>query len=80
IDAQALHAELARRVNAGTSLEQALAAFDSSSEQGFHRLHELLERQSYRLASWRTAADDINWRRFFDINELGGLRVERSVV
>lgn len=80
IDAQALHAELARRVNAGTSLEPALAAFDSSSEQGFHRLHELLERQSYRLASWRTAADDINWRRFFDINELGGLRVERSVV
>lgn len=80
IDAQALHAELARRVNAGTSLEQALAAFDSSSEQGFHRLHDLLERQSYRLASWRTAADDINWRRFFDINELGGLRVERSVV
>ena len=80
IDAQALHAELARRVNVGTSLEQALAAFDSSSEQGFHRLHELLERQSYRLASWRTAADDINWRRFFDINELGGLRVERSVV
>nr|WP_314877551.1 malto-oligosyltrehalose synthase [uncultured Pseudomonas sp.] len=80
IDAQALHAELARRVNAGTSLEQALTAFDSSSEEGFQRLHELLERQSYRLASWRTAADDINWRRFFDINELGGLRVERAVV
>ena len=30
--------------------------------------------------SWRTAADDINWRRFFDINELGGLRVERPAV
>jgi len=40
------------------------------------RLHNLLERQHYRLASWRTAADDINWRRFFDVNELGGIRVE----
>ena len=43
-------------------------------------MHNLLERQSYRLASWRTAADDINWRRFFDVNELGGLRVERPAV
>lgn len=45
-----------------------------------HALHELLELQHYRIASWRTAADDINWRRFFDINELGGLRVERRDV
>ncbi|KAF1071082.1 MAG: Maltooligosyl trehalose synthase [Pseudomonas citronellolis] len=43
-------------------------------------LHRLLERQHYRLASWRTAADDINWRRFFDINELVGLRAERGEV
>ncbi len=57
-----------------------MIAFDSRSESGFKRLHLLLERQTYRLASWRTAADDINWRRFFDINELGGLRVERSAV
>ncbi|MFJ2465824.1 malto-oligosyltrehalose synthase [Pseudomonas sp. NPDC087615] len=57
-----------------------LAHYDSTTEEGFHKLHELLERQSYRLASWRTAADDINWRRFFDINELGGLRVERPAV
>ncbi|MFB4390297.1 MULTISPECIES: malto-oligosyltrehalose synthase [unclassified Pseudomonas] len=79
-EAQPLHAELARLVNAGASLEPALAAFDSRTEPGFKRLHVLLERQTYRLASWRTAADDINWRRFFDINELGGLRVERAVV
>lgn len=44
------------------------------------RLHDLLEQQNYRLASWRTAADDINWRRFFDINELAGLRMERHEV
>ncbi|MCY1396376.1 Maltooligosyl trehalose synthase [compost metagenome] len=43
-------------------------------------LHQLLEIQHYRLANWRTAADDLNWRRFFDINELVGLRAERGDV
>lgn len=79
-DSLPLQAELARLVREGADLESALVAFDSRSEAGFKRLHLLLERQTYRLASWRTAADDINWRRFFDINELGGLRVERAVV
>ena len=36
----------------------------------------LLDRQHYRLAWWRTAADEVNWRRFFDIGELAGVRVE----
>ncbi|WP_223520650.1 malto-oligosyltrehalose synthase [Pseudomonas sp. GL-B-19] len=62
------------------AIEQHLSAYDSLTPDGFQRLHTLLERQSYRLASWRTAADDINWRRFFDVNELGGLRVERPAV
>ncbi|ABA74287.1 MULTISPECIES: malto-oligosyltrehalose synthase [Pseudomonas] len=62
------------------AIERNLTHYDSKTEEGFQRLHQLLERQSYRLASWRTAADDINWRRFFDINELGGLRVERPAV
>jgi len=39
-------------------------------------LPELLARQHYRLASWRIANDAINWRRFFDINELAALRME----
>jgi (1->4)-alpha-D-glucan 1-alpha-D-glucosylmutase len=39
-------------------------------------LREVLERQHYRLASWRTAGDCINWRRFFDINELVSLRMD----
>ena len=39
-----------------------------------------LERQHYRLAWWRTAPDEINWRRFFDISDLAGLRVEDGVV
>ncbi|WP_285421277.1 malto-oligosyltrehalose synthase [Pseudomonas sp. efr-133-TYG-23] len=62
------------------AIEQRLAQFDGRQTEGFERLHQLLEQQAYRLASWRTAADDINWRRFFDVNELGGLRVERSAV
>jgi (1->4)-alpha-D-glucan 1-alpha-D-glucosylmutase len=39
-------------------------------------LHHLLERQHYRLGHWRLASSDINYRRFFDINTLAGLRVE----
>lgn len=62
------------------ALQRGMDAYRPDSEEGFQRLHALLECQHYRLASWRTAADDINWRRFFDINELGGLRVERAAV
>ncbi|WP_315764779.1 malto-oligosyltrehalose synthase [Sphingomonas sp. Y38-1Y] len=49
--------------------------FDDPAE-----LHALLERQHYRLAWWRTAGDEINWRRFFDITELAALRVEDQAV
>ena len=42
----------------------------------FRRLHRLLDAQSYRLAYWRVAADEINYRRFFNINDLAGLRME----
>jgi (1->4)-alpha-D-glucan 1-alpha-D-glucosylmutase len=46
----------------------------------FDALHELLEAQAYRLAYWRVASDDINYRRFFDVNSLGALRVENEPV
>ncbi|MFO1057708.1 MAG: malto-oligosyltrehalose synthase [Dongiaceae bacterium] len=42
----------------------------------FLPLHQLLDRQCYRLAHWRTAADAVNYRRFFDIADLAGIRVE----
>ena len=41
-------------------------------------LAALLAKQHYRLAWWRIANDEINWRRFFDINELAGLRMEHA--
>lgn len=56
------------------------AAFDAETEVGRAALHRLIERQHYRLAWWRTADEEINWRRFFDVNELAGLRVERDEV
>ena len=60
--------------------ERALAAHDPATPEGQDRLHRLLERQAYRLAWWRAATDEINWRRFFDINGLAGVRVERPEV
>jgi (1->4)-alpha-D-glucan 1-alpha-D-glucosylmutase len=53
---------------------------DRSRPESFDLLHELLEVQAYRLAYWRTAAHEVNYRRFFDVNELGGLRVEDAAV
>ncbi|MBW4090023.1 MAG: malto-oligosyltrehalose synthase [Proteobacteria bacterium] len=61
------------------AIAAALAAFDPAGPEGRARLHEVLERQAYRLAWWR-ASEQINWRRFFDINGLAGLRVERAEV
>lgn len=46
----------------------------------FAALHGLLEAQAYRLAFWRVAADEINYRRFFDINDLAGLRTQNETV
>jgi (1->4)-alpha-D-glucan 1-alpha-D-glucosylmutase len=53
-----------------------LPAFDAKTTESRQRLATLLREQNYRLASWRVANDEINWRRFFDINELAGLRME----
>jgi (1->4)-alpha-D-glucan 1-alpha-D-glucosylmutase len=46
----------------------------------FDRLHHLLEAQVYRLANWRVSGEEINYRRFFDINDLIGLRMENPRV
>jgi (1->4)-alpha-D-glucan 1-alpha-D-glucosylmutase len=46
----------------------------------FDCLHRLLEAQAYRLANWRVSGEEINYRRFFDINDLIGLRMENPRV
>ena len=58
------------------AIDEALRAYDPKTAEGQERLHRLLERQNYRLAWWRAATDEINWRRFFDVNGLAGLRIE----
>ena len=55
-----------------------IEAYDASRLEGRVRLHALLERQHYRLAWWRSAAEEINWRRFFEVSDLIGVRVERE--
>jgi (1->4)-alpha-D-glucan 1-alpha-D-glucosylmutase len=52
------------------------AAYRGDSEAGAAALHRLLERQHYRVAFWRVAVSAVNYRRFFDISDLAGLRVE----
>jgi (1->4)-alpha-D-glucan 1-alpha-D-glucosylmutase len=46
----------------------------------FDRLERLLDEQAYRLSFWHVATDEINYRRFFDINELAAIRVEEPEV
>ncbi len=48
--------------------------------QSFDLLDELLNDQAYRLASWEVASEEINYRRFFDINELAAIRMEEASV
>ena len=57
---------------------RAVAAFNGrpGEPESFDLLHALLEEQAYRLAYWRTASHEINYRRFFDINTLAALRME----
>lgn len=60
------------------ALERALEEINGErgSPSSFDRLEELLNLQCYRLAYWRVASDEINYRRFFDINDLAAIRVE----
>jgi (1->4)-alpha-D-glucan 1-alpha-D-glucosylmutase len=68
----AADADLAHYVD--DCIRQFNGAGDQPADRG--RLHALLEAQAYRLAHWRVAADEINYRRFFDINDLAALRME----
>jgi len=48
----------------------------SGVKESWTRLHDLIQDQHWRVAHFRVAGDDINYRRFFDNNELAGLRME----
>jgi (1->4)-alpha-D-glucan 1-alpha-D-glucosylmutase len=64
------------------ALGEALAELNGrkGDPRSFDALESLLVRQPYRLSFWRVAADEINYRRFFDINDLVAIRVEEPEV
>lgn len=73
---------LERRCTEAPQVQQAIAKAlaqingEPGDPRSFDALDELLNAQSYRLAFWRVAAEEINYRRFFDVNELAAIRVE----
>ena len=64
------------------SLEETVRSFNGKRGDlcSFDLLDRLLDDQGYRLAYWRVAAEEINYRRFFDINELAAIRMEDPAV
>ena len=60
------------------AIEKALLQINGKrvDPRSFDKLDDLLNAQSYRLAFWRVAAEEINYRRFFDVNDLAAVRVE----
>ena len=68
--------KLAALSGAADVIARGLHAYNGNSEASRLALHRLLERQPYHLAYWRVAFSAINYRRFFDINDLAGLRPE----
>lgn len=71
---------------ASTEIRQAvdatLAEYNGNSQnpESLELLDDLLSSQAYRLASWRVASEEINYRRFFDINSLAAIRMEEPEV
>jgi (1->4)-alpha-D-glucan 1-alpha-D-glucosylmutase len=76
--APALKSALAEIEGAAEVIDRGLDAYRPSPADRTRALalHRLLERQHYRLAHWRVAMSEINYRRFFDISDLAGIRVE----
>jgi (1->4)-alpha-D-glucan 1-alpha-D-glucosylmutase len=64
------------------AIEQTVAAMNGrrGDPHSFDQLEALLAHQAYRLSYWRVAMDEINYRRFFDINQLAAIRVEEPEV
>jgi len=63
-------------------IQNNIARFNGDIKQStsFNRLHYLLEAQAYRLSYWKVATEEINYRRFFDINELAAVCMENEEV
>jgi glycogen operon protein len=71
-----LHALCASEVEVARALDDAVSTIAASAE----RLDRFLADQNYRLSYWRVATDEINYRRFFDVNQLAAIRMEDPAV
>ncbi|MCU1483725.1 MAG: malto-oligosyltrehalose synthase [Actinomycetia bacterium] len=67
---------LAERPELADAVDAAVVAVNADADL----LDSLLDRQNYRLAHWRVAGEELDYRRFFDINDLAGLRMEDDAV
>ncbi|MBL0420992.1 malto-oligosyltrehalose synthase [Ramlibacter sp. AW1] len=81
-DKELLKARLSRLLSREPAVAQALAqgVAGFNAPDARDQLHQLVEAQAWRLAYWRVASDEINYRRFFDVGELAALRMERGEV
>jgi (1->4)-alpha-D-glucan 1-alpha-D-glucosylmutase len=72
----------AESAEVGHAIQEAMRTLEGKvgDPRSFDALDELIELQPYRLAYWRVASEEINYRRFFDVNELAAIRVERLEV
>src|SRR6201997_434848 len=79
-EAPAFKAELKDIPGAADVIARGLSAYRAGADRPAQTLalHHLLERQHYKLGHWWLASSDINYRRFFDVNSLAGLRVEEA--
>ena len=78
IAARRLDQLLATSSSVRDALDRALVQLngEQGNQKSFDQLEQLLGQQWYRLANWRVASDEINYRRFFDVNDLAAIRVE----
>lgn len=77
-EAPGFKAELREIAGSADIIARGLGAYRAAKDRPAQTLalHHLLERQHYKLGHWRLASSDINYRRFFDVNGLAGMRVE----
>ena len=79
-DKEVLRGLLARLCEEDSAICQAIEAELARVNESADALDDLLEQQNYRVAYWRTAERELGYRRFFDVNTLVGLRMERPEV
>ncbi len=83
---QVIKRRIAALCRSGAEVRSAIAASIDKlngvrgDPRSFDRLEGLLADQAYRLSFWKVASDEINYRRFFDVNDLAAIRVEERAV